>query len=456
MEILSVASSSDTSSTLVKDVDKGQNMDAFSELLAMLFNNMIIPSPNQYILTMNQDNNTDSNNADGNNTKLTNMLSLIDNLRISGGQLKDTETIQNFVNGNGNTLLNNVLSNSTDFQKLLNLTDDVTDELKEFINNINNFSSAEGHGTKLSNDLVGIIPEQLNKTTTTSEVKALLDLINLQTDENKTIPTSKAITDTLNSQAEKNTTVSDLKKVSDLFNVHTTAVKTEKSSVEEVKVPNNSSEISYADNLKSIKSIIETSTDGENNSGNTQGEANGMKPEGKAITTLETANNFEQITGLNNIKNEFNNTITQQPEVPESTLIENPQDIIDVAVEKFKTLKLPGSTEVTVKLRPEELGDVSLKLVLEKGQINGSITADRKEVVIMLQNNLEQLKTDLKNNNVNLNNITVNIQSGEDFDSKNNRRGFSNKQNRNNHKMVQAFEEEMQPYDLLEGFNIIA
>jgi flagellar hook-length control protein FliK len=196
--------------------------------------------------------------------------------------------------------------------------------------------------------------------------------------------------------------------------------------------------------------------DGKNNSADAQGEVKVIKPEVKTITTLQTANNFEQVNGLNNTKNDNTINITQQPKVPESTLIKNPQDIIDITVEKFKTLKLPGSTEVTVKLRPEELGDVSLKLVLEKGQINGSITADRKEVVLMLQNNLEQLKTDLKNNNVNLNNITVNIQAGEDFESKNSRKGFSNKQNKNNHRIVQAFEEEIQSYDLQEGLNIIA
>jgi flagellar hook-length control protein FliK len=477
VEIRSVASSGDISSTLVKDVDKGQNMDAFSELLAMLFSNMLIPGSNQYNLSMNQNSIADLNSTTENNDELTNMLSIIDNLRISGGQLKDPESIQNVVNGNGNTLLNNVLSNNTDFQKLLNLTDDMSYELKEFINNISNFNSteAESLGTKLSNDSVEIIPEQLNKNITTSEIKAISDLMNIQTDENTsdsavkgisdalipqidentTISAAKGISDTLNTQTEENKTVSDPKKISDTFNVHTTAINADKSSIEALKAPNNSSKISYADNIKNIKSIIETNTDGKNNPANTQGEAKVINPEKKTITPLETANNFGQGTGLNNVKNENINMVTQQDKVPESALIEKPQDLIDITVEKFKTLKLPGSTEVTVKLNPKELGEVSLRLVLEKGQINGSITAERKEVVFMLQNNLEQLKTDLKNNNVNLNNITVNIQAGDDFNS-NNRRGFNNKQTKNNNKIAQAFKEEIQSYDLLEGFNIIA
>lgn len=478
MEIRSVASSGDPGSTLVKNVDKGQNMDAFSELLAMLFSNMIIPNSNQYNLPMNQDSNTDSNNTAGNNIELTNLLSIIDNLRTCGGQLKGTESIQNFVNGNSNTLLNNLPSNNTDFQKLLNLSDDVSGELKDFIKNINNFSSteAESLGTMLSNDSVGIIPEQLNKNISTSEVKTMLDLISIQKDEssiisgskgildalntqakeNTTDSTFKGISDALNTQAEEATTVSEPKKISDIFNVPTVAIKAEKLSMNAVIVPNNSSENSNADNVKNIKSIIETSTEGKNNSANTQGEAKGIKSGAKTISTIESANNFEQTSELNNIKNESINMATQQDKIPESILVEKPQDIIDITVEKFKTLKLPGSTEVTVKLRPEELGEVSLKLVLEKGQINGSITSDRKEVVLMLQNNIEQLKTDLKNNNVNLNNITVNIQTGEDFDSKNSRRGFSNKQSRNSHRIVQDFEEEMQPYALSEGLNIIA
>ncbi|MDF2673264.1 MAG: hypothetical protein K0R09_1529 [Clostridiales bacterium] len=430
MEISSLVSSLDLSSTLVKDMEKGQNMDGFSELFAMLFSNMLIPSSNPYSLLMNQATVCDSTSTSGNSIELTNILSAIDSLRISGGQLKDTENLQSFINPN--SLLSGVLSNSTDFQKIFNLTDNIPEELQEFINNINGLSSKEG----VNINRVDIISEQSGENITTSEAKVMLDILNIQ--------------------AEENTPTIEPKKISDLLNGITTNTKADKISEETALNKNSSSNIGFSDNIKNIKSIIETNTNDTNNSANTQGEAKSLKPEEKNIKSLEPVINFEQASGLSNVKSENMSAVTLQDKVPEAALIENPQDIIDITVEKFKTLKLPGSTEVTVKLKPEELGEVSLKLVLEKGQINGSIIAERKEVVFMLQSNLEQLKTDLKNSNVNLNNITVNIQAGEEFDRNSGRKGFSNKQNRNNHRVAQAFEEEIQSYDLLEGLNIIA
>jgi flagellar hook-length control protein FliK len=64
---------------------------------------------------------------------------------------------------------------------------------------------------------------------------------------------------------------------------------------------------------------------------------------------------------------------------------------------------------LNVKLKPDELGEIVVKVVLEKGQINGSIVAEKKDVVNILQNQVDNLKQELKNNNVNVNSISVNI-----------------------------------------------
>lgn len=421
MEISSLINSLSLGGTLVKDIEKGQNADGFSELFAMLFSNMLIPSSNPYSLLMNQAITSDFNNTSENSIELTNMLSAIDSLRISGGQLKDTESLQSLFNPN--SLLSNVLGNSKDT---------IPNELQEFIDNINGLRPKESVNT----NMVDVIPEQSSENITASGAKVMFDVLSIQ--------------------AEENIPAAETKKLSDLFNGISTITKADKLSEKTLEIPNSSSNIGFSDDIKSVKSNIEANVDDKNNSSNSQGEAKDLKLVEKNTKPMEPTINFEQASGLNNVKAENMSTVISQDKVPEAAIIENPQDIIDVAVEKFKTLRLPGSTEVTVKLKPEELGEVSLKLVLEKGQINGSITAERKEVVFMLQNNLEQLKTDLKNSNVNLNNITVNIQAGEDFDRNSGQRGFTGKQNKHNHRVLQAFEEEVQAYDLLEGLNIIA
>lgn len=136
-------------------------------------------------------------------------------------------------------------------------------------------------------------------------------------------------------------------------------------------------------------------------------------------------------------------------------IITRNEDILDVAVNKFKSLRLPEFTEVRVKLKPEDLGEITVRVVLEKGQINGNITADKKEVAAILQNNIETLKQDLKNSNVNLTNISVNVESDGNF---NNFQSRHFQQNENNHRkeFLNVMDEAVNDSIEQDGFNIFA
>lgn len=136
-----------------------------------------------------------------------------------------------------------------------------------------------------------------------------------------------------------------------------------------------------------------------------------------------------------------------------SKVISNPQDLVEVAVDKFRSLKLPDRTELRVKLRPEELGDVTVKLVLEKGQINGSIYAENKDVVNMLKSHMDYLKQELKTNNINLNSLSVNLSGDNSFEKGSSRQEFS--QNNRGRRSVESYEEySIEKED--DGINIIA
>lgn len=426
MEIRPIATSGNAGSSLVQDVDKIQNGDAFSQLFAMLFGHMIIPSSNQNNLTI--DSIMSVNSTESTESTENDLLSTFGTLRISSGQSWNSDKIESFFSASRTSALYSLLSSNPDLQKLFSETGDLSGEMQDFINNINslNLSGSNNIPDNLNNKIVDI-SENLDKSFAASEIKTIMDALSLQTEENQPAEEPKKISDLFNKQsapAEISNAYSGIEN-SDI----------ETSSVEFLKRTTNSSDIASLTVNNEVKAKI-------------------INSEKKTIASSESTNTLE-LAGLSNIKNDVINDVNQQLKTSETALVEKPQDIVDITVERFKTLKLPGSTEVTVKLRPEELGEVSLKLILEKGQINGSISAERKEVAAMLQNNLDQLKTDLKNNNVNLNNITVNIQTGDNYDSSS-RRGFNGKHNKNSHKSVEAFEEEIKPYELIEGLNIIA
>lgn len=133
-------------------------------------------------------------------------------------------------------------------------------------------------------------------------------------------------------------------------------------------------------------------------------------------------------------------------------VINNEKDITQVVVEKFKTIRLPGFTEVRVKLRPQELGEVTVKVVLEKGQINGNIITEKKEVANMLISQIDNLKAELKNNNVNLNNISVSVSSDDNYNSFNNPNFFKDeKGNKKYDDSKKEFKENLKE----DGFSIV-
>lgn len=118
---------------------------------------------------------------------------------------------------------------------------------------------------------------------------------------------------------------------------------------------------------------------------------------------------------------------TEAPDVPPNTLNLS-QENIDKIVKSFKTLRLPDSTEISVKLTPEELGEVNVRVVLEKGHVTGHITAESREVALMLENKLDLLKQEMAYKNVNLSDISVSVFTGQgDGSSRNSSRDFLKK-----------------------------
>lgn len=104
------------------------------------------------------------------------------------------------------------------------------------------------------------------------------------------------------------------------------------------------------------------------------------------------------------------------------------QENIDRIAKGFRTLRLPDSTEIRVKLTPKELGEVNIRVVLEKGHVTGHITAESREVALMIENKLDLLKQEMVYKNVNLSDISVSVFTGQsDGNSRQSSRDFLNK-----------------------------
>jgi len=167
-------------------------------------------------------------------------------------------------------------------------------------------------------------------------------------------------------------------------------------------------------------------------------------------TTIKEDYGFIEHTANNNVLKDVKDL---KAEIVKVIPYSKAEEIVDIAIQKFKSIRLPDLTELRVKLKPEDLGEITIKVVLEKGEIKGNIIAEKKEVALLLQNNVENIKQELRNNNLNVSNITVYL-SNDGLGSSSNRE-FSQFSRNNRHKNVELeFDEKIKESE--EGLNIYA
>jgi len=90
------------------------------------------------------------------------------------------------------------------------------------------------------------------------------------------------------------------------------------------------------------------------------------------------------------------------------------QDIVGA----FKYIKFNGLEQMTIRLKPDELGEMNIKLSKKDGEMIGIITVTNKSVYELVNKNTLDLKQHLESLNINIKEINVNVsdQGSQQFD----------------------------------------
>lgn len=111
---------------------------------------------------------------------------------------------------------------------------------------------------------------------------------------------------------------------------------------------------------------------------------------------------------------------TTNKEAPK--IIENPlpqveeKEIIEQIVNKAKLIVEDNKQEIRIKLKPEILGDLILKMEVVKGSVLAKIMVDNHRTKELIEANLVQLQEDMKENNLEIKTFEVFVGSNHDFD----------------------------------------
>lgn len=150
-------------------------------------------------------------------------------------------------------------------------------------------------------------------------------------------------------------------------------------------------------------------------------------PQGKekdAAPSEKTGSTLFASTFLNNIKDAQNSQAAQSAPnaAQQNAALQDKYDIAGQIIKNAQLVKSNENSQMTIQLQPEHLGELSLKIsVAADGAVNASFHSDNAQVRNLLQANIVQLKQDLQDQGVKVDNI--NVYSGLGDLMKNNQNG---------------------------------
>ncbi len=122
------------------------------------------------------------------------------------------------------------------------------------------------------------------------------------------------------------------------------------------------------------------------------------------------------------------------------------KELIDQIVNKAKFILDDNKQEIKIKLKPEILGELMLKMEVEKGSVLAKIMVDNYRTKELIEANLYQLKQDMKENGLDIKTFEVFVGSNNDFD-KENRKEFDFNQKRGKLKIKNPKLKDIETYD---------
>lgn len=99
--------------------------------------------------------------------------------------------------------------------------------------------------------------------------------------------------------------------------------------------------------------------------------------------------------------------IVNQPQQHQQTAVADKYDIASQIVDQAKLILRPQNTEMIIKLKPEHLGELTFKVAVEQGTVSATFHSNNPEVRNIIEASLPQLKHELNNQGIKLDNVGV-------------------------------------------------
>ncbi len=94
-------------------------------------------------------------------------------------------------------------------------------------------------------------------------------------------------------------------------------------------------------------------------------------------------------------------------------------DLIEQVVQKIKYISRKDFSEIKIHLRPESLGKVVLRVIMDKEHVTAKLTTENNQVKEILESNLIELKNSLNEKGISVQSLSVSIGNNESWQNSN-------------------------------------
>ncbi|AZV59024.1 flagellar hook-length control protein FliK [Clostridium sp. AWRP] len=366
------------------------------------------------------------------------------------------------------SLLSLLFGNNQDIQsKSNNFLSTVTKELSDEISNIlkdeNSSGSSKGNslqfilnqeiskslGNTSNKDISGNIKDVLNKTVD-KKLDFLVDILNTFDKSGQlTQKLSEKITDNIMSKLSNIVSSSSADDISGLKSqIYAELLqKLNPKLADNLNLGKNVSGNNLfqivSQNRQMIENLDTTGSSLQNSSNSNENSAGGNSKNTDILNKILGSNGEDtkdnKISKAVNFMTQFNN-------VKGDNILVNGENVQNLNLNKatfnsdmIKTLKymdLNNVKQLTVKINPKELGDITINLVMEEGKMKAVLTASNKDAYNLLNSNMQDLSNKLQNNDIKVQSFSLNLYHEDTTFFKNGNNGSQNQDNEKRNKTL--------------------
>lgn len=172
------------------------------------------------------------------------------------------------------------------------------------------------------------------------------------------------------------------------------------------------------------------------NTGNEKGtESNQLLSKEEALLEklTKTGEGEEKLTRVNNFISILNNNIDNlNPSKIEEPLVMTKSNINNDVIKALTYMDQNGIKDLTVKIYPRELGQVTISVVMEQGALKAMIKANSKEAVDILAAGLGEINDKISSQNIKIESVNISLYEQDTTYFKDEQRSFSENNNNSN------------------------